>query len=365
LHRALTLLSLRRRALVRALRVHGATLFILFPFIFGIGLLLLSRVVGDLQEQLRFDPAWEWLFWLLTLSAAVMLCRRPSGRHGTSPLACLPMGALALWLDGYLAAVSRLLPLGLLLAVIVPTLGGGIRWLAVLGLLLLVPAALAWQKPGGGGAGSRPSAMLSQVVTLLPKSLRGLARRDLLLVMRGAVPSRGVYLALGAVALLGVVAAALSGNIRYGLVATALSAWALSAQVAALLAAQWRSMWLEFDAGVSVRDLWRAKVATAGLLGAVSGCLAGLIWLYVSPLQAILFPALGIAVGVVVGAAIMEGDGQPLLHGVVSLLLAVLVAVMGVIQPLLLLLVILPFNYLETLALPRLTRRLQEIAVAT
>jgi len=367
LSQAMRLLALRGRALGRAVRDHAATLFILFPLVFGTGLLLLKRVSGDLQRHLDISANWEWLVWLVAVAVSITLCRRQPERAAIDPLDCLPVNRFVLRLDAYLTGLGRLIAVALLMAVLVSTLGGGAsRWGGLGALIGLCPLLACWRR---NGAAEQPLARWGVVAAMcrwLPVSLRGLVQRDLLLVLRGAVPAWGIYLALTGVSLIGVLLAALAGaeqggTHNLGLAAAELAAWSLSGSVASLQAGQWRGMWLEHDAGVPVVWLWRAKVVVATLLGGLTGMASGVIWWMVSPLQGGGMVLLGIGVGALVGAALMEGDGEPLLHGVVALLLALAVAVLAMLSPFLLLLLPVPINYFETLALPRYRRRLDEV----
>ncbi len=358
------LVRLRLRVLWRAVGDHAATLFILFPLVFGVGLLLLSRVVEDVGERVGGPDVWRDGVWVLAILAAWVLVRRRERRHATELIACLPLTPLARWVDGYLSAGLRLLPLAAVLgAVVMATDGGGWHWLGIIGLMVLMP--MLWG--GNAVADVTPwpiSAWGVQGMTrLVPEPYRTLTRRDLLLVVRNGAPGSGIYITLAIVAMAGLVAGAVGGGaFRVGLVALSLSAWGLSAMVSALLARQWRQLWMEVDAGVAPVVIWRAKVIAAMLLGLLPGVVGAIIWMPNSVVQAIQFPFVGLGVGLMVGAALMEGDGNPALHGVVALLLAVGVGVAAIIHPLLLL--GLPFiaGYLERLGVPRLARRLDEVA---
>ncbi len=358
------LVRLRLRALLRAVGDHAPTLFILFPLVFGVGLLLLTRVMGDVGERMGGPDRWRAGAWVLAVLAALVLVRRGERRHATDLVACLPLTPLARWVDGYLSAMLRLLPLAAVLAaIVVATDGSGRHVLGVLGFTLLMPTVWGGNATGNVAPWSVPTWWVGKVTQWVPQPYRALTRRDLLLVVRNGAPGSGIYLTLAAVAMIGLMMNAVGeGAFRPALVALSLSAWGVSAMVSALLARQWRQLWMEVDAGVRPTVIWRSKVIAAALLGLLPGLVGAVVWAPVSLLEAVQFPLVGLGAGLMVGAAIMEGDGNPALHGVVALLLAAAVGVAAMLNPLLLF--GLPFiaGYLERLGVPRLARRLDEVA---
>ncbi|MBI5137124.1 MAG: hypothetical protein HZA24_07270 [Nitrospirae bacterium] len=359
---AAALLVLRLRALARAARDHAATLLVLYPLMAGTGLLLLNRVLADLGPP---SAGATWLAWGTLAGCGAFRVRRRGRAQGIAADACLPLSRSARWLDAYLAAWVRLLPVTVLALLVAARSEGVPGWpvaLAAFGLPLAAPVG----ERGGVARGSWNWRWAANGVTaataLLPPPWRPLVARDLLVLARGGVPGAGVNALLAVFALGWAVWVALTGGTREGLLAVALAAWALSATVAPLLAGQWRALWLARDAGVSATDLWRAKVAVAVLLGTLPGLVAAACWLPVAPGTALLCPVLAAAVGLAVGAAVMEGDGRPLLHGVASLMLALGVGVLALLGPAWLLLAPVLAAYLQKLGVPRLARRVEALA---
>jgi len=365
-----TLLTLRLKVLGRSVRDRAATVFVLGPLILGTALVLLARVAHDLGPE-AVRPAEPWLW------AAAVLAARFAARPPRDPAVVLPPGlpvpAPVLWADRYLGALARLLPVALAVAVAAWAVGGGAaRWAGLAALTLLVPLVPGVPIPRTPGAWSRRvrRAALRGLAGLaaapFPTAWRPLVAQDLLLVGRGFSPRVGVNAALAATALLAsaerAVTAGAAGG-RTGLLAVALAAWALAATVFVLWERQGPTLWFLADAGCPPAHLWRAKVAVAGLLGLAAGLAGACVWAGVSGAAAWRAPVLGTAVGVGVGAMLMEGDGRPLLAGVVSLLVALGLGTLGILHPALALLCLPLAAYMERLALPRVERGLDAVAL--
>lgn len=369
------LLGLRVRVLGRGVRDHAATVLLLGPLVAGAGLLLLARVAHDLGARgTGAGPAAgePWL-WAAGALAAGFAARGPASGAG-DPWPTLPLPRAARGADRYLAGLARLAPVAAVLAVATGALGGGAtRWSALAGLvavasLLAVPARLPRLGPVAFLARARRAGLGGAVrvaVRLLPADLRPLAAQDLLLVGRGFSARAGVNAGMAAVALLAVGERALTAGPaggRVGLLILAVAAWALASTVFVLWERQQPTLWFLADLGCPPVRLWRAKVAVAGLLGLLVGLCGALPWVAVSASVAWRAPVLGAAVGVTVGAMLMEGDGRPLLAGVISLIAALGVATLVVLDPLFALAAPPLAAYLERLAVPRVERRLGETA---
>lgn len=372
-HLLAALLALRLKALGRGARDHAATVFLLGPLVAGVGLLLLARVAHDLGARQAGAAAGEPWLWAAGALAAGFAARGPAPAAG-EPWSALPLPPVVRGADRYLAGLARLAPVAAVLAVAAGALGGGVpRWTALAALalgapLLAVPARLPGAGPaplaglsGGGRAALRGAVRLA--VRPLPAPWRPLAAQDLLLVARGFSPRAGVNVGVAAVALLAVGERALAagpGGGRVALLALTVAAWALASTVFVLWERQQPALWFLADLGCPPARLWRAKVAVAGLLGLLAGLVGAVLWAGVSAAVAWRCPVLGAAVGVSVGAMLMEGDGRPLLAGVISLIAALGVGTLVVVNPLFALGALPLAAYLERLALPRVERRLGE-----
>ncbi|MDH4229700.1 MAG: hypothetical protein OEW11_08160 [Nitrospirota bacterium] len=376
--RILALLRLRRAAGWRRLQAQALPLLVLGPLIGGTALLFLGRLGRD-ARVMTGTAALEPLGWIGVLFLAMIAVRRAPVAQRPDLVALHPLGG-ARRVDAWLAALGRVAPLCLVVAVIVAvTGGGGTRWVAVAVLLLAAPLLAPTPAPArtSGSAARRATSVgpwprrLARLPERLPERLveaplRPHLRRDLLLLLRGAVPGAGVSVAGCALSLL--VVCACSGFFsgaprpRLALLAGALAGWGLATAVFPLTRSRWRRTWVEAAAGVPPRIIWRSRVALGGVLGGLAGCVGGLVWLGVDPVQAWRFPLFGLAAGILTGAAVMEGDGRPLLAAVVALIPTLLIAALGVIHPLGLLAVFLVVGYLEKLAEPRIVRRLGEPA---
>ncbi|MFQ5508876.1 MAG: hypothetical protein ACE5FN_06020 [Leptospirillia bacterium] len=358
------LLRLYGTAFGRRLREEAAVLLVLAPLMGGTALLLLARVASDLAPRM---DGWEPLLWGLGGAAALLACRRAREVGGTGLVAVQPISPFILWLDRTLRAAVRALPVGLALAVCVMALGGGTaRWLGVVAVLWVAPLVAVLIPVPTGSLGIRLPALLAAAGSyLLPERLRALARRDLLILGRGPEPAEGVRLAIGAVALFASLERALTAGpdgVRVGLLLVGVCGWAWASALSPLLSRQLAAHWVELDAGVTARRIWRGKLALSGLLGAAAGAGGALVWGWSVPQAVIPALFLGLAAGLSSGAGLMEGDGRPLLSGVVSLILALLVTTLGQVSLGLLLVVPALIVYLEKLGVPRLERRLGEMA---
>jgi hypothetical protein len=362
-HLLFPLLALRARSLGRTVREHAATVFLLGPLVGGVGLLLLARVAHDLGGAGAAAGAEPWL-WGAGAVAAGFAAR---GTGAADPFPPLPPAVRRA--DRYLGGLLRLLPVAAVLAVAAAAFGGGAaRWGGLAAGMVAAPLLALPDAPprraGGGTGRAALRALVGLAVRPLPPSLRPLAAHDLLLVGRGLSARAGVNLAVAVVALVGVGERALAGPAggRVGLLALAVAAWALAATVFLLWEGQQPTLWFLADLGCPPARLWRAKVAVAGLLGLLAGLLGALLWAPVSPPVAWRAPLLGAAVGVSVGAMLMEGDGRPLLAGVVSLIAALGVGTLVVVNPLFAVGALPLAAYMERLAVPRVERRLGELA---
>jgi hypothetical protein len=365
------LIALRLKALGRGMRDHAATVFVLGPLVAGAGLLLLARVGHDLGARVAGGPAAgePWL-WAAGTLAAGFAARGPAAGSG-DPWPTLPLPPSVRLADRYLAGLARLAPVIAVLAVAAGALGGGpARWTALAALALLCPLlAVPARLPGSGVARPAGRAGLRGLTRLavspLPADLRPFAVQDLLLVGRGFSPRAGVNAAVAAVALLAVGERALTAGPdggRVALLAVTVAAWALASTVFVLWERQQPTLWFLADLGCPPVRLWRAKVAVAGLLGLLAGLLGALPWVGVAPSVAWRAPLLGAAVGIGVGAMLMEGDGRPLLAGVISLIAALGLGTLVIWNPLFALGALPLAAYMERLALPRGARRLGETA---
>jgi hypothetical protein len=367
------LLALRARVLARAVRDNAATVFVLGPLMLGAGLLLLGRLAHDLGAR---APDWgaAWEPWLWGGAAAVaVLAARPSGDAGNGGfLRSLPLSAAARWSDRFLAGAGRAAPVAVVAAVAVTALGGGAaRWGGVAALAFVCPLAglPAVRVPTLARlAAARRRALAGAVrlaVAALPAAVRPLAAQDLLLVGRGFSARAGVQAALAGIALLAVAERALAGagaGARPALLALTVAAWALAGTVFVLWERQRGTLWFLADAGCPVRAIWWGKVAVAGILGLGAGLAGAVLWGGVSASVAATCPLLGAAVGVSVGAMVMEGDGRPLLAAAVSLFVALLVGALVTLNPALAVAALPLAAYMERLALPRMERQLGQIA---
>lgn len=363
---AAALLRLRLRATRRAVREHAATLFVLAPLMGGVGLLLLVRIAGDLRAYAS-AAALEAGVWGMAGVAAALTAVRVSRSGAMDLVPTVPLSPVAVRLDRYLAAAVRLVPLAVGLAALVAALGGGsARWGGWVALLLATPM-LSWLRvvPGRWHGHGIPLAAAAArgAAALVPRSLRPHLRRDLILVLRGGVPRGGIHVAVFALAMLVTGERAVTSGMAgapAASVAVLVAAWALAAQVSSLFMAQRHDLWLEVDAGVAARTVWRAKVALAVVLGTLAGGLAVPVWWPLLPAADLArFPLLGAAVGAAVGAVLMEGDGRPLLHGIVSATLSLAVGAAVLWHTGLVVAVPILVGYLESLGVPRLERVLR------
>ncbi|MDH5526552.1 MAG: hypothetical protein OEY97_04510 [Nitrospirota bacterium] len=363
------LLRLRSIAMARRLKAHALPLLVLMPLIGGTMLVLLARISADLKGILDGTEAAAWGCAVLLALAAV---RRGVGPRVRVDLVGLqPLGGTARRLDGYFSAMGRLAPVVLVAAVVVGVTEGTLmRWSGVLALALffpllgrIVPVGMVDVHPLRRGRVGRVTA---GVVLLTPGRVRSHVRRDFTLLVRGGVPGAGVALAGCALSLLAVAACTgIVGEVprpRAALLCGAIGAWAAAAAVFPLTCDRWPRCWVEADAGVLARDFWSARVALGALLGAGAGLAAALIWLPVSPSAAWHFPLGGLAAGAITGAAVMEGDGRPLLASMVALLSVILVTALGTLHVAGLLAVLPVLRYLEGLAVPRVAERFEAVA---
>ncbi len=373
MHPLSALLRLRLTALGRNIRENAAVYLFLGPLVGGVGLLLFVRVLHDLIPT-PVEPATEAFVWGIALCVGVMSSRRLAARTDADLLLTLPLPASVLRLDRYLRGLFRLLPFGLVMLVAVQATGGGRpRFFSLLALLLVCAlAAVPGQRPRRTLPGVLFIRTLVTRLVLLygactPARLRPHVRRDLLLAARGFSSRAGIYVVLCITALTATVERALSGGAQAanaGLFAVIIAAWALASLTAPLLRYQTPSLWAELDAGVPAVTLWRAKVGVGALLGLLPGMVGAAVWHSLSLSATLLCPLLGAAVGMLTGACIMEGEGKPPLHGVISLLFGTLAGAAIILFPAAALAVPAIVVYLGKLGVPRLSRHMQEAAAA-
>ncbi len=205
---------------------------------------------------------------------------------------------------------------------------------------------------------SKATALLEGLCRLMPKKVRPLIRRDLILTARNFVPHFWRNLALS---LLITFAVIVRGSLASELFC-AVAVFILASSVSPLFALQRPFRPMDVVLPLHVEEIWRSKLIYARLISLPLPFIIWSIELFMNPLplEAALYLLLKLvlvafAVSSIVGGSICEGDQRPVLHYVVAAMMSVLASVFIIIfHPGLILLLFPVLSHLKGSAITRL-----------